>query len=656
MKFLALVFFLSLPNLVLAQISVEHDLSFDRKTWIRYDYSSGGFLGIGRSRKVFDQTTTWRAPLKHKLEGDGSSSIVVGTVGSSSDAAMFEFQGTCVYPEALKNLECIFHPLFNRSLADMSEMSKTPYVGSFFSQIVNSVATNRTSQVDTQIDGQKVNISVSDYLFSDRSGLRFMKFHSDAISGFTRINLPLDNKFISFQKKHKLTGIFNPQLSLKGLVQYEGSNFKSSLDINTREQWETVWTLPGQNNFIEIKVGGIDTEVGLGLGIKNDQWQNIGELSVEVSSISEQIKGEASNLLNLRTFDAAILDRIFTNIENMSQLKNLSDDEIIQARDFLLALVTSDTYKNATYASHSLNQISDLLKNLSLVGLNNYTEPQNPSDFTYMGWDIKAAAYVLAVDIAKDSIVKLDQFCSQVDFTTATGEVKKISGLNLASFYVGRAVSRLSNFRFNEFSYLFEYMNILKAEGRTFADVRNNEDQIKQIRAVVELLKDANILKKSPFGVAHDELSQVLKSFGDLNGNGMNLSDLLSTLSQIEVEVEDLRKTIMLRLRTFQSDNTNIVDFSDLETRVALVSEDLNTLSNSIDTVFGINATTFNENGVTEDSRKQFINFLVDITTNYLSVFENTAGDLSIDRFLIEYKKVHNIDKLTEKFKSCLPI
>lgn len=637
-----------------AQISVEHEWSFERKTWIRYDYKSGGFLGIGAQRKVFDKTYVWKAPLKFKMESEGREVVLTGTVGSSADAKAFRISQSCRYPDDLKNLDCLFLENSPVSLAQLQMIENMKPFGR--TNFTRTISTNRMSEITTDIQSNKISINVKDYLYSDRKGVRQMKFHSDKIFGGVKINLPLDNKFISFQRKNKMSGIFNPFISEKSLVRYVGSNFKSQTDLNTLGKWETVWTLPGRNNYIEFRIGDISTE-GLGLGVANDQWVDIGAYEVEVASMDEILDQHNSDFLNtFKSINNSKLKDIDQSLKDLLKTNEISSEKLIDYRNALLTLVSSDEFKKEVFANYSLSEVSELLKTLNTIGLRNYLEPKEDSSYSYLGWDIKTATFILAIDIAKDSISKLDPFCEKMDYTTSDGEIKKISGINIASFYLSRAAARLTHFKFNEFSYLFQYMNELQESGLTFAQVRSDSDKMQRIRDVIDVLKDSNILKKSPFGVAHEELNDIYKNFGNINGNGQNLSDVLTLLKSVESEVESLRKEIMLRLRTFQPENNKVVDFKDLEMRVFEVSEDLSNLSKNIDGVFGINSKTFEPNGSNEDVRKQFVLFLVDVLTNYLSVFDEASGNISIDAFLKEYKDFYKIDDMKKRFYSCLPI
>ncbi len=367
MKFILLTLTLVWLESSHAQISVDHNWSFDRKTWIRYDYSSGGFVGIGRKREIFDVTTNWRAPLKYSLVGDGENSIIVGTVGSSANTSELIFGEDCYYPDDLKNLKCLFLPKIKYNLSylvrmDVSISDRTKYL-----TLANSVTTNRSSEVATKINGNSVVINVNDYLYSDRQGVRYMKFHTDKIHGNVKINVPLDNKFISFQKKIKMDGIFNPNLSPENLIKVEGSNFKSAVDINTRDKWETVWTLPGQTNYIQVQIGDPATNNGLGLGTENDRWHNIGIFELEFAKMYELLDSETiKKNFGLNQFTKENLNETSEQILNFENVLSNSN-EILFFRNELLGLVSTDFYKNAVLANYSLSDVGKILDSLSQI-------------------------------------------------------------------------------------------------------------------------------------------------------------------------------------------------------------------------------------------------------------------------------------------------
>ncbi len=639
MKILTLMLVGLLIGSVVQAQEVQYDLSFERDSWLQYSYSTGLVI---RKKKLYDETFTWRAPYLKTIKGELSRVDHLAVMGNSENNFGLYFEQGCFYNvEDFNNPECLLIQVEgSEELQPINNIftmaGNTPYRDW---SIFENRGVSREIKINTELGSGRVLITVDDFLYKDKKiGERFTKLKNDKIRGKVRVSLPSNReKMVSFYKKNDQSGIFHPGFASS--ISVNSSNFKAVVDANTVGKWQTFWRLPGEaDDFIEYSYDGV------GIGVENSEWSTIGHISIESKSF-DALSSDFSEVDAIEIGDD--LKKAVAGFE-------FSDSEKLDFRNKLIYLVNNKFKMNRLISTLSLKELADLLSNLKAIARNNYLDSVPVSEFSYIGWDIKTAAQVLSVQIAIDSLSSLEMYCKDVDFTLSDGRNKKVSGLLLASFYVSRALTRLHEFKFNEFKFLFQYIDELSKESLTYADVRADSERISRIRDVFNLLKEAGVLKKSPFGIAKEELNYLKENFGDLNGKGVRLSSVISKLQDFEVRADEIRKGTMLKLRSFQPSNTEVVDFKGLAGKVKALEVEISQLSTDMEGLFSVQYSSI-EGAVSSGSRKQFIRFIVDIVTSHLSVFNNITGELTIDNFLTSYKAHENIDQKIKVFNSCLP-
>lgn len=412
-------------------------------------------------------------------------------------------------------------------------------------KLLTQISKSATEEsVTVSIEDQQVRTFVYDSSSDCTHYTMNYKADQDFIRGSVRVGYTMpENTWAVLVERKGYDGEFSPLISNQGRM----NSLSSHMDSGQVGVKEIVWASPGTEitqtfNFSELPSRGSNM-----VGSFTVTFSPL--ITSEMAALtSDQLFKKLNQGLGL-SFDNSALASQFS-------LASVKSEKLLLATRYLLALQQDPSKIEAFIRNKSLVELSYITDFFSQVSLSNASQK-------YV-WDVKVAALRLNYEIALSLLKQLEPYCRNTSITLPqTGEKVEVLGLRLAAFLLNRAQVRVENHHSDHISALLEQIYVWETEGKTFAEVRNDEVLFTQLKNAYKLLRNSVDLSSTPYAVAKKDMQTYLSRFGSTGIAYASSQQIIPLLDEMAAKEGQLTSQLAELLSKFQANNNSPVGSTD---------------------------------------------------------------------------------------------
>lgn len=417
-----------------------------------------------------------------------------------------------------------------------------------------------------------------------------------------------------------------------------------------------VWLLalnPGEFQGLYNAKTGIVIEGGLegkkdGLRQQTNYiWVTPGSKILIQFHFPEQVLGHSNFLqmaLQIRPVGVQTID--FPTVKALAD-KILRDRESaaerIQFADAVLAFQRNPSGFNEALASTDIQEATTLSDMLHGVSKKIIRDPQ-------LGLTVKTAAAFGAFSLGYGVLQELSKYCKTVEVDLPfTGQKVEVSGLRAAGFWLTRSLAVVRNYSFADFHSLLTELEALQAKGYTYAQIYNQPQLRKRIKAAFELIDRTVDMVHSPMMTAAHGVRRTLETVGHVGRSDREAHDLLEQLKTM-VDLENRFFEEYDRIGdSFKPSHQQALDVSAARKMLSELQEGQKSLESSMTQTIRLLAL-----GANEDKTAVFTQF-----TNLLShqinvIYEENPSVPHFEKIRKVFKASGSFQEVIETSKACV--